>query len=113
MKAALYTKIEAAKKEYRKAYLRERQREFRAKYRSVTVSFLKKEATELEAYAKLHELKLSDFVKACVFAYLNQGFIIPNNDKIQRLELLLLRIGNNVTTACSLIKLLKPSENKS
>lgn len=88
--------IEEAKRAYRKEYLREKKRAFRAENQEVTIAFPKKDIVIFEENAIYHNMRLADYVKACVYAYVNQGFIIPDNQQIQKLELLLRRIGNNV-----------------
>jgi|GEM_PF-688955 hypothetical protein len=88
--------IEELKREFRKNYLYEKVRAFRSDRRSVSLTFPLKDAATFEKNAAYHNMKLAAYIKACVYAYVNQGFIVPDNQQIQRLELLLRRIGNNV-----------------
>lgn len=88
--------IEEVKKEFRKDYLREKKRSFRSSHEEVTISLPLQDAATFEKNASYHNMKLAAYIKACVYAYVNQGFIVPDNKQIQHLELLLRRIGNNV-----------------
>lgn len=88
--------IEKAKKTYRKAYLKQKKAEHRRTHTTVSLSFPKAEAAQLEKLAAQHFMKLSPFVKECVRAYTKQQFIVPNADEVQELDLLIRNIGNNV-----------------
>lgn len=88
--------IAQAKKQYRRMYLREKQRQYRANHRQLTISLTLKDAQAFERNAQTHGMKLATYMKASAYAYANQGFILPDNKEVQKLELLLRRIGNNV-----------------
>jgi uncharacterized protein YukE len=88
--------IEEVKREFRRQYLYEKVRAFRAERRTVSLTFPLQDATTFEKNAAYHNMRLAAYIKACVYAYVNQGFIVPDNKQIQHLELLLRRIGNNV-----------------
>lgn len=88
--------IVAAKKAYRKAYLKEKKRVFRKTHRTVSLSFPRAEAKELEALAEQYKMRLAPFLKSCIRAYTQQQYLPPNPEKLQQLELLLRAIGNNI-----------------
>ncbi len=88
--------IAAAKKAYRKAYLKQKKAAFRAAHTTVSVSFPNSEAAALQKKAAQYNRKLAPFIKACTRAYVQQQFLLPNEDEVQQLELLLRNIGNNV-----------------
>ena len=55
--------IAAAKKEYRRQYLKQKKREYRKTHRRVTLSFPNKEAERLEQQALAFEMTLPKFIK--------------------------------------------------
>lgn len=50
----------------------------------------------LKAAAKRHGKKLSPFVLECAFAYLREGFILPDDKAVSELKRELRRWGNNL-----------------
>lgn len=50
----------------------------------------------LSELAKAHNLKLSPFLKACVLAYQEKLFILPDRDVLHQLEVGMRKIGTNI-----------------
>ena len=96
--------IDSLKKEYKKDYQTKKHQEFRERNKSVKLFFDKsKEYPYIERQAKKHGLKISSFVKDCVFAYLKKQYISPNEDKLERciqeiaqIRTAIDRIGTNI-----------------
>lgn len=88
--------IAAAKKTYRRQYLKRKKEEYRARHQTISLSFTNEDAKELAQKASTYEMRLPAFIKACVYAYLEQIFVLPNEAEVQKIELLLRQIGNNV-----------------
>ena len=84
------------KKTNRTEYYRQQKKAYREKHRTVSVSFTKTVAQEIERDAERHHLSLPKYVKACVNAYRNQTFIIPDLSQVKAIELQLRGIGNNI-----------------
>ncbi|MEL7001361.1 MAG: plasmid mobilization relaxosome protein MobC [Bacteroidota bacterium] len=88
--------IAEAKRAYRRAYQRFKKKEYRKKRKTIQLTFPKAYAEALEQEAENYGLGLSAFIKKCLHAYLEKIFLLPDPKEVQQLELLLLRIGNNV-----------------
>ncbi len=88
--------IADAKKEYRRAYLRQKQQEHRAKNKIVRLSFPHEYTEYLEAKAIEYNMSLPLFLKSCIDGYLRQAFVLPNDRQVKQVELELNRIGNNI-----------------
>ncbi len=86
----------APKKSNRTEYYRKQKKAYRAKHKTVSVSFTKDVAKELARGAAAHHLSLPTYIKACVTAYRNQTFIIPDQSQVQAIEVQLKGIGNNI-----------------
>ena len=86
-------KIEAFKKAYRADYAKTYNKEFDSKTKRKTLIFTPDEFAYLEAQAKANEMKLSPFLKALIFAYLNSTFISAEPQKLTEIETLLREIN--------------------
>lgn len=88
--------IIAAKKEYRKQYIKRKKQEYKQSRTITTLSFHNDEMKIFVEKAQAYDMRLPQFLKACINAYLEQIFVLPNADEVQHIELLLLKIGNNI-----------------
>lgn len=88
--------IAEAKKTYRKNYQRNKKQQYRKRRKIVQLTFTKTYAKTLAQQAESFGMRLPDFIKKCVRAYLEKTFLLPNPKEVQQVELLLLKIGNNV-----------------
>ena len=88
--------IAEAKKAYRRNYLRMKKQQYRKERKTVQLTFPRAYAANLEEQAQRHGMHLPAFIKQCLKAYLEKTFLLPNPKEVQQVELLLLRIGNNI-----------------
>lgn len=76
---------------------RERQRKWRSKHQSFTVSFTKSEAREIEAMAKKKGYSMCEYLKALAIADLNGlSYVRHQDDSLQRMILETRAIGVNI-----------------
>ncbi|NVN95462.1 MAG: hypothetical protein HXX18_09295 [Bacteroidetes bacterium] len=92
--------IKKAKKAYRKIYFTKQKRKQRAVKREFTIRFSKEngEFIKIAHEAKQHNLKITEFLKSAVMAYINQTFVIPDHWQVAELELLLSQCLNEIQT---------------
>jgi len=92
--------IKQAKKQYRKIYFTKHKRIQRASKREITLRFSKKdgELSKVEHYARQHKMKLPEFLKSAVLAYLNKIYIAPDRMQIAELEQILSQCLNEIQT---------------
>ena len=92
--------IKKAKKEYRKIYFTKHKRKQRALKREFTLKFSKEkqEFSKVECTAKQHNIKITEFLKSDVLAYINKTYIVPDRSKIWELEQLLSQCLNEIQT---------------
>ncbi|MGB1295737.1 MAG: hypothetical protein ACPG6V_09670 [Flavobacteriales bacterium] len=88
--------LEKAKEAYRKEYKRQKNQEYKSKWVRETIRFTPREIEELSAIAKKYGLKRSPFLKACIYGYLQDSFILPNDTKVRTLELGMNQIANTM-----------------
>ena len=88
--------IEEAKKTFRKAYSQNKQREYRRQNIRKEIILTKKEFSVLCKAAEQRKIKLSPFLKKAALCYVNEHFILPEDSRVNGLELNLRRIGNNI-----------------
>ncbi|MEO1263250.1 MAG: hypothetical protein AAFZ15_30850 [Bacteroidota bacterium] len=104
--------LEEAKKAYRKEYLKRKKAEFRRKHKEVTIAIPRKDLPQLESAAKGHSLSLPKFIRSCLGWYMEQVFIVPDEEQVQKLCILLRRIGNNINQVAMLRNNLELSEHQ-
>jgi len=75
-------------KKYLKGYFKDKKRK--------ELIFTKKEYSILQKIAKQHNTKVGSFAKKCVFSYLDKKYILPDQKQLNRLELDIKKIGNNI-----------------
>lgn len=74
--------------EYRRAY--------RTRHKRIEIVCACEEYDLLKNSARKHGRKLSPFVLECAFSYLNEGFILPDEEAVSELKRELRRWGNNL-----------------
>ncbi len=74
----------------------ERQRELRKRYKRIELLVSPEENRLIEQAAKRHKRPKTRFAKDAVIAYLKGMYIVPDEQRLQDLELALKRIGTNV-----------------
>lgn len=97
--------IAAAKKAFRKQYLKQRSQEYRNKHKSVALWFLKTEITRLEKEAASRKIKLPVYLKECIDAYRTKSFILPEDHEIRQLEMALQNVGNEINRIASVLRI--------
>ena len=99
------TEIEAFKTEHRKTYVKEKNAEYAQKQKRKTLLFTLDEFARLEQEAQKHGQKTAPFLKACIFAYLDQHFIFPSDEYIKTLEQAVRNISTKVNESLRYIHL--------
>ncbi|MGB0524628.1 MAG: plasmid mobilization relaxosome protein MobC [Flammeovirgaceae bacterium] len=89
-------KINEAKKTHRKQYIRAYHDQYKKEVKRTSVTLSKEEHKQIESAAKRHQIKVATFIKACTLAYLEGQYILPEDTKVQALELGIRKIGNNI-----------------
>ena len=84
--------IDNLKKAYEKQYLKTYQKDYRKKNKRVELTLSSKEHQKIQRASK--GAKMATFIKSAVFAYLDKKYVIPDNEKVQRLELGIRNLGN-------------------
>jgi len=92
--------IKAAKLAYRKKYLLKYKRNQRSRKPEFVVNFSteKGEYHRVEYAAKAHKMSITAFIRSSVLAYINQRFVVPNQDQIAILEQILSQCLNEIQT---------------
>jgi len=95
--------IKAAKKAYRKDYFLRYKREQRAKKPEFTINFSNKngEYTKVKRGAERHKMTITAFIRSSVLAYIDQKFLVPNQDQVIRLEQILSQCLNEISKLVS------------
>lgn len=90
--------IKQAKKAYRKKYFTLHKRKQRALKREFTIRFSNEngEFINVANSAKQHNLKISEFLKSAIMAYINQSFVVPDHWQLAQLEQLLAQCLNEI-----------------
>lgn len=92
--------IKAAKLAYRKEYLLKYKRNQRSRKPEFVVSFSneKGEYHRVEYASKAHKMSITAFIRSSVLSYINQRYIVPNQDQIAHLEQILSQCLNEIQT---------------
>lgn len=85
-----------AYQQYRSWYKREHQKQQRQKTKRLEISLSEQQYQVLQQQAQKHQRPLSTFAKDCIWAYLENMYIVPDEHTIQDLETGMRRIGNNI-----------------
>ncbi len=86
--------VERLKRRYRKIYLKNYKAQYKGKRKELV--FSPEEFKRLEKLAGQHQMKLGSFIKACTFAYIDQEYILPDDQQALALERQIRAIGNNI-----------------
>ncbi|MFC2110423.1 hypothetical protein ACFLSU_07635 [Bacteroidota bacterium] len=98
-------KIDNFKKQYRSEYSKAYNQEYREKTIRKTLLFNTSEFDYLEAQAKVHKMKLSPFLKAVIFSYLESTFIFIGKDKLSTIETILREINGRIAQSIQYVHL--------
>jgi hypothetical protein len=92
--------IKAAKLAYRKEYLLKYKRSQRARKSEFVINFSneKGEYHRVEYASKAHKMSITAFIRSAVLAYINQRYVVPNQDQIAHLEQILSQCLNEIQT---------------
>lgn len=82
--------------EWRKAYQKKYQELYGHKRIRKTISLNEGEDTQLKKAAQKHNMKLNDFMKQAIFGYLNQVYVVPNEEQVQQTIIQLRKVGTNI-----------------
>jgi len=87
--------IAKVKQEWKKKYQKAYQRKYKKENYRKEIVFKKEEWKLIQQGAKNHnqETKISPFLKECIFAYLNQCFVLPDDELVQSTEIEIRRVG--------------------
>ena len=84
------------KPEKRKIYIKKYMKEYFKDKKRKELIFTKNEYSFLQKSAKQHNTKVGSFAKKCVFSYLEKRYIVPDNDILNELQIIIRKIGNNI-----------------
>ena len=90
--------IKQAKRAYRKKYFTLHKRKQRALKHEFTLRFSKDngEFVNIANTAKKHNMKISEFLKSAVMAYIEQSFVVPDQWQVTELEQILSQCLNEI-----------------
>ena len=78
--------IESARKIYRAWYLKRYKKQHRNTHPECVTFFSEFEKTIIENAAEKHRMSKPEFVKKAAIAYINQQYLLPNEEKINAIE---------------------------
>lgn len=81
---------------YRKWYKRQHQRQRRKERKRLEIFPSDRELNLIQRQAKKHHLAASSFALKAIMAYLQQLYIVPDEEEIKSLQLALHKIGTNI-----------------
>ena len=97
--------IRAFKKEHRSEYSKEYNQAYREKTIRKTLIFSVSEFDYLETQAKAYKMKLSPFLKAVIFGYLQETFVFIEKETLTDIEALLREINGRVSQSIQYVHL--------
>ena len=83
------TIIALAKARYRRDYKAKWNKENRSKCKEITIRLNKEEFKEIQEQARLHVRKLAPFIKQATIAQVRKIYIVPNDERINKILQLL------------------------
>lgn len=95
------------KQDHREAYQKDYQKQYKNKRHQKLLSFTPEEMGYLQEKADQHEMKLSPFMKATMFAYINASFVFPSQRSLTNIETLLRQLNNRVSESLAYVHLSK------
>lgn len=97
--------LDTLKKKHRKAYLKQKHQEYKLKWKKETLRFTHQEFAELTEISEQYELKRAPFLKACIFAYIRDTFITPDDTQIKIIESKINQIAQSINKSVRYIHL--------
>jgi hypothetical protein len=85
--------VEELKREWQKKRVQKYQREYKKKHYRKELLFKEGEWRMVAQAAEDHNMKANQFIKSCLLAYLNQCFILPEDEDVKALEIAMIRYG--------------------
>ena len=85
-KGATEQELKSARKKYWAEYRKLWRQKSRMITKEVTITFDKSEYKQITDGAIKHHKNRTKFLKLCIFAYLNQTFLLPNEIEVKRLS---------------------------
>lgn len=82
--------------QWRKAYQKDYHQNYGQKRIRKTITLSLHEDIQLQKVAETYNLKMNDFIKETLFAYLNNVYVVPNQTQVQELILQIRKIGTNI-----------------
>jgi len=89
-------KIRDFKTKYQKEQSAAYMKEYQKKNKRKTLVFSPEQFTYLQNQANKHNMKLSPFLSAVIFAYLESSFVFPDEKSLSSIEMLLREINQRV-----------------
>lgn len=85
--------VEELKREWQKKRTKNYQREYKKKHYRKELLFKEREWKIVAQAAESHNMKANQFIKSCLMAYLNQCFILPDDEDVKAVEIAMIRYG--------------------
>ena len=85
--------VEELKREWQKKRTKKYQREYKKKHYRKDLLFKEEEWRIVSQAAEKHNMKANQFIKSCLLAYLNQCFILPEDEDVKAVEISMIRYG--------------------
>lgn len=82
--------------QWRKAYQKAYHQNYGKKRIRKTISLDSSENTKLVNAAQKHQMKLNYFIKSALLGYLNQVYVVPNEEQVLQVIIQLRKIGTNI-----------------
>lgn len=87
---------DALQKEWRKAYQKSYHAHYGKQRIRKTITISPQEEVQLQKAARKHGMKMNECMKHCIFAYLNNEYIVPEKKTVESLILQVRKIGTNI-----------------
>lgn len=85
-KGATEQELKCARKKYWAEYRKNWRKDSRKANKEVAITFDMNEYRQISEGASKHHKNRTKFLKLCIFAYLNQTFVVPNEFEVKRLS---------------------------
>lgn len=97
--------LETVKKEHQKAYKKRKNKEYAKKFHRETIRFTFEEIADLSVLAQRHGMKRAPFLKALIFAYIKDLYVLPSDHQVRQLELEIGKISQSVSESIRYVHL--------
>ena len=77
-------------------YKKQKNREYKAKWAREMIRFSPREIEELTKIAKQYGIARAPFLKACIYGYLKDHYVLPDDTKVRSLELGIHQISQSI-----------------